>query len=71
VMGAKRTARKSLHQGEAFPTVNRHLRVTVGSKSIATKLRCRNGASRWCSGARRAVWSRGFLRRASLGKNCI
>jgi hypothetical protein len=36
-MGAKRTARKSLRQGEAVPTVNRLLRMTVGLFSSVTK----------------------------------
>jgi hypothetical protein len=69
--GSKVDSAKVFAQGEAVPTVNRLLRVVVGSKPIVTKLRWRNGASRWCSGARRAVWSRGFLGRASLGENCI
>ena len=45
------TARKTLRQGKAVPTVNRLLRVTVGCFAIVTKPGCRNGAASW------AEWS--------------
>ena len=65
-MGAKRTAQKSLCQGEAVPTVNRFLRVSVFFQRDETwlpewsgKL---GGVQRWRSSVARVSWGKPVFR---------